>query len=182
MTARSPFSARLRAFTKGFTMNARSLRRVIAVAASSALLAGAGLLAAAPASAHASIQLYGGTATAGGYGALWMRIPHGCDGSPTKRVTITVPASFESAKPQMIGGWKATVTLKKNGTRHITWTATGSPLPDDQFVDFGISVKWPAKEGLAKLPTVQHCVKGKVAWIGDEVPTVEVGPASGGGH
>lgn len=164
-------------------MLARSLRRVVAASASAALIAGAGLLAASPASAHATVQMYGGKATAGGYGALWMRIPHGCEGSPTKRVTITIPASFGSAKPQMIGGWKAKVVKRANGSRQLIWNATGDPLPDDQFADFGVSVKWPAAEGKVELPTVQHCVKGRVAWIGANVPTVEVGPSSGGhGH
>ena len=111
-----------------------------------------------------------------------MRIPHGCDGSPTKRVMITLPASFGSAKPQMIGGWKAKVVTKADGSRQVIWNATGDPLPDDQFADFGISVKWPTTEGEVALPTVQTCLKGKVAWIGDDVPTVDVGPASGGDH
>lgn len=163
-------------------MFTRSLRRVLATSASAALIAGAGLAVASPASAHASIQLYGAKATAGGYGALWMRIPHGCDGSPTKRVMITVPASFGSAKPQMIGGWKAKVVTKADGSRQLIWNATGEPLPDDQFVDFGVSVKWPTTEGEVALPTVQTCVQGKVAWIGDEVPTVLVGPAVVSGH
>ena len=43
-------------------------------------------------------------------------------------------------------------------------------------------MKWPTTEGEVALPTVQTCIKGKVAWIGDDVPTVDVGPASGGGH
>ena len=163
-------------------MLSRSLRRVLAASASAALIAGGGLIAAAPASAHASAQLYGGMATAGGYGALWMRIPHGCEGSPTRRVMVTVPASFGSAKPQMIGGWKAKVVAKADGSRQVIWNATGDPLPDDQFADFGISVKWPTTEGEVALPTVQTCVKGKVAWIGDEAPSVLVGPASGSGH
>jgi uncharacterized protein YcnI len=111
-----------------------------------------------------------------------MRIPHGCDGSPTKRVMVTLPASFGSAKAQMIGGWKAKVVTKADGSRQVIWNATGDPLPDDQFADFGISVKWPTTEGEVALPTVQTCIKGKVAWIGDDVPTVDVGPASGGGH
>jgi hypothetical protein len=82
----------------------------------------------------------------------------------------------------MIGGWKAKVVTKADGSRQVIWNATGDPLPDDQFADFGISVKWPTTEGEVALPTVQTCLKGKVAWIGDEVPTVFVGPASGSGH
>lgn len=164
-------------------MSTRFARRLMATSATVALIAGVGLLSASPASAHASVQLYGGKATAGGYGALWVRIPHGCDGSPTKRVMVTVPASVTSAKPQMIGGWKAKVVTRTNGSRQIIWNATGTPLPDDQFADFGVSVKWPEQEGALELPTVQTCLKGKVAWIGAEVPKVMVGPADNGhGH
>ena len=181
---RPHFARSARDLMKGFlVMFSRRARSVLALSTSAGLLAGAGLLTAAPAAAHASVQLYGGKATAGGYGALWMRIPHGCDGSPTKRIAITIPASFGSVKPQMIGGWQAKVVLRPDGSRRVVWNAVGKLLPDDQFADFGISVRWPTTPGSVALPTIQTCRKGKVAWIGDEVPTVVVDTASEGhGH
>lgn len=171
-------------------MSARSLRRVIAATASAALLAGAGLLAAAPASAHATVQLYGSTPAAGGYGAMWIRIGHGCDGSPTKKVEVTVPSAFGSAKPQMIAGWTSKVVVRADGSRLVTWTLKkgGAPLRDDEFADFGISVKYPAAEGTYMVPTVQRCLVGSIAWNEEghdserPAPTVTVGPGSGGGH
>lgn len=171
-------------------MFSRSLRRVVATTASAVLLAGGGLLAASPASAHASVQLYGGTPTAGGYGAMWIRIPHGCDTSPTRKVEVVVPASFGSAKPQWIAGWTSKVVLRANGNRYVTWTLKKGfdPLRDDEFADFGISVKYPTTEGSYMLPTVQRCLEGSVAWNQEghdseyPAPTVTVGPAAGGDH
>lgn len=165
-----------------------SARRIAAVVGGLALTASLGLASAAPASAHATIQLYGGTAKAGGYGALWMRIGHGCEGSPTTRVVVTVPASFGSARPQMIAGWRSKVLTRADGSRLVVWNATGDPLRDDEFQDFGISVKWPAAEGVVMLPTVQRCVEGSVAWADPDpaaehpAPRVTVGPASTAGH
>ena len=171
-------------------MSARSLRRVVAATASAALLAGAGLLAAAPASAHATVQLYGSTPAAGGYGAMWIRIGHGCDGSPTKKVEVTVPSTFSSAKPQQIAGWNSKVAVRADGSRLVTWTLKkgGAPLRDDEFADFGIAVKYPAAEGVYMVPTVQRCLVGSIAWNEEgpdsehPAPTVTVGPGAGGGH
>ena len=171
-------------------MSARSLRRVVAATASAALLAGAGLLAAAPASAHATVQLYGSTPAAGGYGAMWIRIGHGCDGSPTKKVEVTVPSTFGSAKPQQIAGWTSKVVVRADGSRLVTWTLKrgGAPLRDDEFADFGISVKWPSAEGVVLLPTVQTCEEGKVAWVDPDpaadhpAPRITVAAASSTGH
>lgn len=171
-------------------MSARSLHRVVAAATSAALLTGAGLFAAAPASAHATVQLYGSTPAAGGYGAMWIRIGHGCDGSPTKKVEVTVPSTFGSAKPQQIAGWTSRVALRTDGSRLVTWMLKkgGAPLRDDEFADFGISVKYPATEGTYMVPTVQRCLVGAIAWNEEghdsehPAPTVTVGPGSGGGH
>ena len=163
-------------------------RRIAAAVGGLALAASAGLISALPASAHASVQLYGGSPTVGGYGALWIRIGHGCDGSSTKRVVVNVPASFGSAKPQMIGGWRSKVNLLPDGSRQMVWNATGDPLRDDEFQDFGISVKYPSTEGVALLPTIQTCVVGKTAWVDPDAaaehpaPRVTVGPASTTGH
>lgn len=148
------------------------VRRIAAIAGSIALTAGAGLVVASPASAHATVQMYGGTATAGGYGALWIRIGHGCEGSPTTRVVVNVPASFGSAKPQMLGGWRSKVNVLADGTRQVVWNATGTPLRDDEFEDFGISVKYPADAGVVLLPTIQRCVTGANAWV-DPDPAAE---------
>ena len=43
--------------------------------------------------------------------AVGFTVGHGCEGSPTKSVSIQIPAGVISAKPQPKPGWK--LTLKK---------------------------------------------------------------------
>ena len=57
------------------------------------------------ASAHASLQLYGEKATPGGYGVLFVRVPHGCTGGlTTDGVVVSIPTGFASVRPQLIPG------------------------------------------------------------------------------
>ena len=149
-------------------MNASHLRTAGIATATLALAVGAGLAAASPASAHATIQLYGGKATQAGYGALWLRVPHGGDGQRTLVVKVNLPADFTSAKPQAFAGWRANTRLHADGSRTVIWESTGNGLRDDQFMDFGISVKWPSARGTYYLPTIQKCRTGSVAWT--EIP------------
>lgn len=140
------------------------LRTLGVAAAALALTAGAGLALASPAAAHASIQLYGGKATQSGYGAMWIRIPHGCEGQRTLIVRVNLPKEFTSAKPEAFDGWKARTRVHADGSRTVIWETLGNGLRDDQFMDFGISVKWPAARGTYYLPTIQKCRAGAVAW------------------
>jgi uncharacterized protein YcnI len=121
-----------------------------------------------PVGAHATVQLYGSEPSAGGYGNMFMRIPHGCDGGrSTDTVEVTIPATFTSVKPERKDGWKTRITRNEKGrVTAITWY--GGNLPDDHFEDFGLSVKYPEKPGTYHLPTVQRCGKASVAW--DQVP------------
>lgn len=160
-----------------------------ALAASSALIA-----VAIPASAHASVQLYGSTPTAGGYGHMFIRIPHGCDGGlSTDTIKVQVPAEFASVKPQAKAGWNVAVVKAAGQPTEITWS--GGSLLDANFDDFGISVKYPSIAGTYPIPTVQYCGTATVAWVevpaagqdshslAKPAPTVNVAEKSGGnGH
>jgi len=133
-----------------------------------------------PAGAHASVQTYGSTATAGGYGAFFIRIPHGCEGGlSTDRVVVTLPKAFESTRPQLVSGWESKATPGGRSTR-VVWS--GGDLPDTHFADFGISVKYPVKAGDYPLTVVQHCGDATVRWSGDDAPVVNVVAAAGQGH
>jgi uncharacterized protein YcnI len=118
----------------------------------------------APAGAHAAVQLYGFEPSAGGYGHLFLRIPHGCDGGQTTdTVEVTIPATFTSVKPERKDGWKTRITRNEKGrVTAVTWY--GGNLPDDHFEDFGLSVKYPEKPGTYHLPAVQRCRKASIAW------------------
>jgi periplasmic copper chaperone A len=142
-----------------------------------------------PANAHASLNLYGSTASANGYGVLFVRIPHGCDGKPTNRIIVRVPSEFQSVKPQWLGGWKT--TRKLNSDKSVTVSWEGGPLPDDQFADFGLSVRYPTEMGTYFVPVTQRCGSSRVSWnqlpkdgVDSEypAPSVKVGAPSGHSH
>lgn len=130
-------------------------RILTALALSAVSLACVGL--ASPAQAHVTANLYGATATSGGYGAAFFRVPHGCGGDATNAVSITMPdgIAVSGVKPQAKAGWKIT-----QGADSITWS--GGALKDDEFDDFGVNLKWPtlaAGETSRKVyfRTVQTC-------------------------
>ena len=143
------------------------------------------------ASAHASVQLYGSTPTASGYGQMFVRIPHGCAGAATDTIKVQIPAGFASVKAQAKAGWSVS-TVKADGKNvsEVTWS--GGNLPDSNFDDFGLSVKFPATAGTYYVPIVQLCGASSVAWtqipaagedshsLASPAPSVEVNAAAAG--
>jgi len=133
------------------------------------VLAGAGVLLvglAAPAWAH--IEPTVEEAPAGGYATFALVVPHGCeDDTGTVKLEVQMPDGVESATPQFLPGWEATVD--DAGAVVVTWE--GGPLPHDQFMEFGLSVEMPDTPGeTALFPTIQTCESGEaVSWI-EETP------------
>lgn len=96
--------------------------------ASVAPLVGAAIVAAmlaAPLDARAHAVLDTGTATAGAYHKLVVRIGHGCAGQPTVELTIELPAGISGGKPQPKPGWQVAVAREPWRSRSATATATG---------------------------------------------------------
>lgn len=153
-----------------------STKNFIAKAILGVLAASAALItSAAPASAHATAQLYGSTPTAGGYGHLFIRIPHGCEGGlATDTIKVQLPAGFSGVKPQAKAGWNVAVVKAADQPTEVTWS--GGSLADAHFDDFGISVKYPSAAGTYALPTVQYCGTATAAWV--EVPAAGQDPHS----
>lgn len=118
------------------------------------------------ANAHASVQLYGSEAVAGGYGHVFIRIPHASATTSTVKVEVEIPAGVTGVKPQQIGGWKESRTMSADGKDVVAVSWSEGNLPDTSFQDFGISVKFPATAGTIYFKTVQTLSDGStVAWI-----------------
>jgi uncharacterized protein YcnI len=148
-------------------------RRMLAVA--TAVLASGALVAPASVSAHASLQLYGESATPGGYGVVFVRIPHGCTGGlATNAVEVTIPAGFASVRPQQIPGWTASRQMSGTTVVGVAWT--GGSLSNAEFADFGISVKYPDTAGTYGMKVVQRCGTASATWDGADLPTLVVAP------
>lgn len=143
----------------------------------------AAALAAMGAQAHVTIEMP--TATAGAYAKVVLQVPHGCNGSATKSVTVDVPQGLLFAKARAKPGW--TITYEKaaltppvdlHGRRMTETTASirwdGGLLPNDQFDEFALMGKL-ADGAAGDLPfrVRQVCEKGEADWKGgpkDEEP------------
>jgi uncharacterized protein YcnI len=147
------------------------LQRYIVLAA-----AGAALAVVPAAAAH--ISPTPSTAPAGQSSVISFRVGHGCDGSPTRQLTMQVPAGVTSAKPKAKPGWRIAVktgrlaqpirdshgNMVRTGVTQITWS--GGNLPDAWFDTFDVQVGMPAKVGsTVYFPFVQRCARGVARWI-----------------
>ncbi len=110
-----------------------------------------------------------------------MQVPHGCNGSPTTKLTMQVPTGVEDFKPQPLAGWTLTSTTRKVDPPQtiegetitetldtVTWAATpGNALPDDQMQDFWFTAEMPKDKAgtVVSFPTVQTCEQGETQWI-----------------
>lgn len=141
-------------------------------------------LATLPALAHVSLETQQAVAGSG-YKAV-LRVPHGCDGSPTTSVRVLLPEGFRLAKPMPKAGWqlatvkKAVVPFDNHGTTvredvsEIEWR--GGQLPDDFYDEFVFRGTLPAQAGeTAWFKVVQKCVRGETRW--DEIPAADSKPA-----
>ena len=137
------------------------------------------LLAAGAASAHVTLET--AEAKAGSTYKAVLRVPHGCDGSATVKITVKIPEGVIAVKPMPHAGWTIDTVKSKyakpydyyghaldEGVTEVTWS--GGNLPDayyDEFVLRGmIAADVPA--GMIYFPVVQECEKGVERWI--EIP------------
>jgi hypothetical protein len=142
---------------------------------------------AAPATAH--ITLERNQAATGSYYKAVFRVPHGCDGAATTRISIRIPEGVISVKPQPKPGWTETTRIAKyagvyenygktltEGIVEVTWE--GGPLADDRFDEFAFQAKLPDDPEIMMLffPVAQTCTTGAIAW--DQPPVPDADPHS----
>jgi uncharacterized protein YcnI len=147
---------------KGSTMIARLCLAVTLAAVSTA------------ASAH--ITFAEPQAPAGSYYAGSLRVTHGCGASPTVSIRVAIPEGVDTARPQPKAGWTLRIehaplahpfasesgTMVTERVTAITWTGN---LPADEFDQFGLMLKLPAKVGPLYFPTRQTCASGENGWV-----------------
>lgn len=146
----------------------------------SIVLGGAFSLLATAAFAH--ITLEQGQAPAGSTYKAVLRVPHGCDGAATTKVTVRVPEGMFAVKPKPLAGWELTTvtgtyakpydnhgTAVTEGVTEISWS--GGKLPDNWYEEFIFrgSLAGDLPAGPIYFPLVQECEDGGVdRWI--EIP------------
>ena len=141
------------------------------------ILVGAIVLAAAPASAHISLETKP-AAIGSSYKAVFA-VPHGCKGSPTTKIRVQIPEGVIAVKPMPKAGWNVEAisgkytaeydyhgTKLSEGVKEVVWS--GGKLPDHNYDEFVISTFLTA--GLKPnttlyFPVVQECEQGISRWI-----------------
>ena len=127
--------------------------------------------------AHAVFETRSAPANAGFKAVI--AVGHGCDGSPTNLVRVTIPEGFTSIKPMPKPGWTLEtkkVPLAKPYESHgrkitdrvgeITWK--GGKLDAEHYDEFVFTLRTPEKTGKQYFPVRQECDKGVHDW--NEVP------------
>jgi uncharacterized protein YcnI len=130
----------------------------------------------------AHITLENREAPAGSTYKAVLRVPHGCEGSPTVAVRVKIPEGVFNVKPMPKPGW--TIEAKKGkyaksydaghggmteGVLELSWS--GGKLPDDNYDEFvfraALAGDLPAGKPIY-FPVVAECEKGVERWI--EIP------------
>ena len=175
----------------------RSPRRRFAVRTAAAVLASAALVVAAPLAAQAHVTATPDTAAAGGYGTLTFAFSHGCDGSPTQSLAITIPEGLASVTPTIAPGWQIDVQRDgENGPVSLVTYTADQPVADGLRATVVLGVQYAedtAGETLA-FPVDQVCEVGNTDWseiaedgvdphsLDAPAPTVVVGEAMSDEH
>ena len=132
------------------------------------LLAAALALVATAAGAH--IHLENSSAPAGASYKATFKVGHGCEGSPTRQLSVDIPAGVRGAQPMPKPGWRLEVERSGAEATRVTWTARTpeDALPDAYYDEFVLVAKLPAQAGPLYWPVRQVCNEGRQDWT--EVP------------
>ncbi|MDJ0317970.1 YcnI family copper-binding membrane protein [Arthrobacter antibioticus] len=154
----------------------RTLKSTVALGATAGMM----MLGLGAASAHVSATP--SETAAGAYSLVTFAVGHGCDGSPTTAITISLPEELTDATPTVNPNWTISKSMQKldtpitlpNGSKvsertgSITYTAK-TPLIDHERDTFTLSLKLPETVGTTlHFPTLQKCEKGQTDW--KEIP------------
>ena len=122
-------------------------------------------------------------AAAGSSYRATLRVGHGCEGSPTTEIKVTIPPGFNGAQPMPKPGWtlythvgKLAQPYESHGTKYtegvleIRWLANGpeNALPHAFYDEFVLRGTTPTKPGPLWFKVLQTCETGSNAWV--EVP------------
>jgi uncharacterized protein YcnI len=140
---------------------------------------------AAPAVAQAHVTLQPGSAPAGGFARLDVRVPNERDDAGTVKVAVQLPPGIATASYEPVPGWEVEVKREQldepidvhgepvtEQVSQITWTGdpdAGGIIAPGQFQDFGLSLRVPDGEpgDQVTFKAVQTYQGGEVVrWIG----------------
>jgi len=135
--------------------------------------------------AHAHPVLAVAQAPAGSFYKAAIGITHGCAGTATREVIVTIPAGVTGAKPVPKPGWTIEVERSKlaqpreSHGRKITEDVTrirwsGGTLPNSYFDEFVLVATLPQQAGPVYWNVTQVCEQGRADW--NEIPAAGQSP------
>lgn len=167
--------------------------RTVAIT-SSALLGGALLAIGAPLAASAHVTVTPSDTAAGSYSVLTFAFGHGCDASPTTKLTFDLPDEIESVSPTLNPNWTIEKVADGDRTAQVVYTAI-TPVEDGYRDTIALQVHLPedAAGTTLEFPVLQSCESGETNWNEPAVegeaepehpaPSITVTEAvAGGGH
>jgi uncharacterized protein YcnI len=104
-------------------------------------------------------------------------VGHGCDGSSTIAIEITIPDGVTGVKPMPKPGWTLSITdapyaqplqvhgkTVTSGVKTVSWS--GGPLPDAWTDEFFLTMQLPDRPAgtVLHFPVVQRCESGTRNW------------------
>jgi len=117
-------------------------------------------LMAAPALAH--VTLTENSAAPGARFTAHFRVGHGCSGSPTIALTVTIPSGVSQVMPEAPPGW--TIATVREGARVSAVTWKGGELAADKPGEFVAAMTLPAGSAQLVFPATQVCKAGQEEW------------------
>lgn len=127
--------------------------------------------------AQAHVVFVDREAAAGTYFRAALAVSHGCEGSPTRTLSVQIPDGVIGVKPMPKPGWK--LTLKQGayarpytlhgktveaGVKEIRWTGELADAHYDEFV-FRVYLADALPAGELAFAVVQDCAKGSARWV-----------------
>jgi periplasmic copper chaperone A len=136
-----------------------------------------------------------------------LRVSHGCNGSPTTRIEVTLPDGVTRVVPRALSGWTISTQTRKLAapitlhgqqvsevTSKIIWSGGG--LPDNLYEQFEFRYQAPMTAGrVLYFPVEQTCANGATSWsniprtgqrweeLATPAPFITIMPSpSGNGH
>ena len=134
------------------------------------------LTAALEARAHAVINE--GTAVAGSFSFITLRITHGCGTSPTNQIRMKIPDGVIRVSPRFMENWTVEKRMKTLGTPYedeagnlvtetvdeIVWS--GGSLPAGYYGEFQVRALMPDSPGETLwFKTIQNCQVWTIWWF-----------------
>ena len=128
-----------------------------------------------PVVSAAHVVLEQQTAPAGSYYKGTFRVGHGCEGSATVALTVTLPEPMASVKPMVKPGWTVSTRSEKlaqplmnhgkpvtEAVVEVSWR--GGPLADAHYDEFALMMKLPDAPGRRWFKVMQQCEQGANDW------------------